>query len=92
MADPLITELEIRCALDAGHDGLFPKVLKALNSHVAPVLAQMFNLSLRTAHVPEDWRLAIVTPVAKIETSFLFSHPRTVHPLLGPVLRPSLPT
>ncbi len=68
MADTLISELEIRRALDglnphkgAGHDGLFPKVLKALNSHVAPVLAQMFNLSLRTAHVPEDWRL----PVAK---------------------------
>ncbi len=52
MADPLITELDIRRALDglyphkgAGHDGLFPKVLKALYSHIAPVLARMFNLS-----------------------------------------------
>ncbi len=51
MADPLITELEVRRALDglnphksAGPDGLFPKVLKALNSHIAPVLARMFNL------------------------------------------------
>ncbi len=72
VADPLITELEIRRALDglnphkgACPDGLFPKVLKALNSHIAPVLARMFNLSLQTAHVPEDWRRAIVTPVAK---------------------------
>ncbi len=45
MAAPVITELEIRCALDglnshkgAGPDGLFPKVLKALNSHMSPVL------------------------------------------------------
>ncbi len=38
MADPLITE----------------QVLKALNSHTAPVLAQMFNLLLQTAKVPED--------------------------------------
>ncbi len=79
MADPLITELEVRRALDglnpdkgAGPDGLFPKVLKALNSHIAPVLARMFNLSLQTAQVPGDWRRAIVTPVAK--------SPRTTDP------------
>ncbi len=46
MAALLITELEVRRALDglnphkgAGPDGLFPKVLKALNSHIAPILA-----------------------------------------------------
>ncbi len=61
MADSLITGLEVRCALDglnphkgAGPDVLFPKVLKALNSHIAPVLARRFNLSLQTAQVPED--------------------------------------
>ncbi len=48
-----------------GSTGLNPEVLKALNSHIAPVLARMFNLSLQTAQVPEDWRRAIVTPVAK---------------------------
>ncbi len=49
----------------AGPDGLFPKVLKALNSHITPVLARMFNLSLQTIQVPEDRRREIVTPVAK---------------------------
>ncbi len=46
MADPLITEQGVRRALDghnphkgAGPGGLFPEVLKALNSHIAPVLA-----------------------------------------------------
>ncbi len=46
MADPLITELEVRRTLDGltphkgnGPDGLIAKVLKALNSHNAPVLA-----------------------------------------------------
>ncbi len=60
---PLITELEIRRALDglnphkgAGPDGLFPKVLKALNSQIAPILARMFNLSPQTAQVPDDWQ------------------------------------
>ncbi len=72
MSDPLITELKVRRALDglyphkgAGLDGLFPKVLKALTSHIAPVLVQMFNLSLQPTQVPEDWCRAIVTPVAK---------------------------
>ncbi len=79
MADPLITELEIRHALDgpnphkgAGPDGLFPKVIKALSSNIAPVLARMFNLSLQTAEAPDDWRRAIVAPVAK--------SPRTTDP------------
>ncbi len=72
MADPLIAELEVRRALDglyphtgAGPDGLFPKALKALNSHIAPVLARMFNLLHQTAQVPKNWRRALVTPVAK---------------------------
>ncbi len=62
MADPLITELEIRRALDdlnphkgAGPDGLLPKVLKALNPHIAPIHVRMSNLSLQTATVLEDW-------------------------------------
>ncbi len=46
----------------AGPDGILPKVLKALNSHIATVLARMFNLSLQTAQVPEDCRRAIVCP------------------------------
>ncbi len=61
MADPLITKLEVRRALDglklhkgASPDGLFPKVLKALISHIAPLLARTLNLSLQTAQVPED--------------------------------------
>ncbi len=50
MADALITELEVRRALDclnphkgAGPNGLFPNVLKALSSHIAPVLARMYK-------------------------------------------------
>ncbi len=65
MSDPLITELEIRRALDglnphkgAGPDGLFPKVHKALNSRIARVLTRMLNLSLQTVQVPENWRRA----------------------------------
>ncbi len=50
---------------DARPDMLFAKVLKALNSHNAPVLARIFNHSLQTAQAPEDWHCAIVNLVAK---------------------------
>ncbi len=61
MADPLITELEIRRALDrlnhhktAGPDGLSPKVLKAHSYNISPVLSPLFSLLFQTAQVPED--------------------------------------
>ncbi len=78
VTDPLITDLEVMRALGglnphkgAGRDGLFPKVLKAINYHISPVFARMFNLSLRTAQVPEDWCLAIVTPRTTNPRQFL---------------------
>ncbi len=56
MADPPITKLEVRRALDgpklhkgAGPDGLFPTVLKALISHIA----RTFNRSIKTPQVPD---------------------------------------
>ncbi len=69
MADPLITELEDKRALDsfnphkgAGPDGLIHKVSKALNSHISSELARVFNLSVHIVQVPGSWRRAIVTP------------------------------
>ncbi len=53
VADPFITGMEVRRALaclnlhkGAGPDGLPPEALNALSSHIAPVLARMFNIFL----------------------------------------------
>ena len=40
-------------------------VLKECSSEIAPVLAYIFNESLAQGAVPDDWRLANVTPVFK---------------------------
>ncbi len=48
----------------AGPNGLFVKTLKALSHHIVDALNRMYDLSLQTAHVPEDWDCAIVTQVA----------------------------
>ncbi len=75
MANPHITESETQRTLEAlnpnkgaGPDGLFPKVLKTLSPYIAPTLTHIFNLSLQTSQIPDDWRHTIVTPVAKHPT------------------------
>ncbi len=66
-ADPLITELRVRRVLDslmhikaAALKQVFPDVVKALDAHVPLVLARMFNISLHTVQIPEDWCPAVV--------------------------------
>ena len=46
-------------------DGLNARVLKECSSEIAPVLAYIFNESLAQGTVPDDWRLANVSPVFK---------------------------
>ncbi|KFQ31543.1 hypothetical protein N331_02291, partial [Merops nubicus] len=43
--------------------GMYPRVLRELADVVALPLSIIFEKSLRTGEVPEDWRKANVTPV-----------------------------
>ncbi len=36
-----------------------------LSSYIDPVLSRLFKLYPQTSQIPDDWRCAIVTPVAK---------------------------
>ncbi len=72
MAIPHITESETQRALEAlnsnkgaGPDGLFPKALKTPSPFKAPTLSRIFNLSLQTSQIPDDWCHAIVTPMPR---------------------------
>ncbi len=49
----------------AGPDGLHPKVLRTLAPFLVEPRAELFNLSLLTADVPEDWRTATICPQFK---------------------------
>ena len=48
-----------------GPDGFLPKVLKEVQDEILPHLSTIFNTSIRTGCVPEDWREAEVTPIFK---------------------------
>uniref|UniRef100_A0A8C3H706 Reverse transcriptase domain-containing protein n=1 Tax=Chrysemys picta bellii TaxID=8478 RepID=A0A8C3H706_CHRPI len=48
-----------------GPDGIHPRVLKELKSEVVELLTKVCNLSFKSASVPNDWKLANVTPIFK---------------------------
>ena len=49
----------------SGPDQLPPRLLKELHDVIAPVLTHIFQISLTSGIVPNDWKHAIVAPVYK---------------------------
>ncbi len=49
----------------AGPDELHRKIVRALAPFIAERLTELFNLSLLTTEVPEDWESAIICPIFK---------------------------
>ncbi|KAF1431540.1 hypothetical protein FQV24_0014484, partial [Spheniscus mendiculus] len=71
--EPLIIQEEavndLLCHLDThksmGPDGIHPRVLRELAEELAKPLSIIYQQSWLTGEVPDDWRLANVTPIYK---------------------------
>ena len=48
-----------------GPDKFYPKILKQVKDKITKHLANIFNMSLHEGKVPEDWKLADITPIFK---------------------------
>ena len=48
-----------------GPDGIPARLLKECSHQIAPSLCSLFNDSLRSGHIPSEWKSADVTPVHK---------------------------
>ena len=59
----LIKRMDVNKAV--GPDGIPNKFLKACAEEIAPVLTDIFQLSLDTGQLPNDWKTANVTPLFK---------------------------
>jgi hypothetical protein len=66
------TELSISKKLESldpcsspGIVGIDTRVLKHCHSELAPILTRLFNECLRSSSVPEDWKVAFITPILK---------------------------
>ena len=66
--DALLSSLNIHKA--TGPDGISARVLKEMHSSIAPILKVIFDCSLNTGVVPNDWKIANVTPLLRRETDF----------------------
>ena len=57
--------LKLNVNKSCGPDKLYPRVLKELANEIAKPLQIIFNKTILEGKVPEDWKLANVTPIFK---------------------------
>ena len=57
--------LPLDCHKSLGPDEIHPRVLRELAQEIAEPLSIIYQRSLLTGEVPEDWRLANETPIYK---------------------------
>ena len=50
-----------------GPDGIPPRVIKELKEELAGPLTRLFQKSMETGRIPDDWREANVTPIYKMK-------------------------
>ena len=62
----LLQNLNVKKA--CGADGIEARFLKAGASAIAASLADLFNVSLSTGKVPNNWKCSRVTPVSSLVT------------------------
>ena len=56
---------ELSSSSSPGHVGIHTKVIKAMPEIFCPILQQLFNCCLELRKIPEDWKIAVVTPLYK---------------------------
>eukprot|EP00061_Rhincodon_typus_P001230 g14106.t1 len=58
-----LTGLKVDISL--GPDGLHPRVLKEITEEIVESLVVIFQESIESGRVPDDWKIANVTPLFK---------------------------
>ena len=73
---------ELLCSLDttkgSGDDDISAIMLKATALSITSAVTQLFNISLKLGEIPEDWKVARVTPIPKSHGK---SDPDNYHPI-----------
>ncbi|CAH1274650.1 Hypp5351 [Branchiostoma lanceolatum] len=62
----------------AGPDGITPCVLRELAKELSPILTTIYQSSMRTGQVPQDWKEALVTPMFKKGEHYTASNYRPI--------------
>ena len=72
----------------AGHDGIKPDLVKKIANEIAFPLSLVFNMSLSTGSVPDDFKVAKVVPIYKKDSPDNFGNyrPVSVLPCMSKIL------
>ena len=57
--------LKLKIDKSPGPDEIHPRLLKELADEVSPALACIYNTSLKSGSLPDDWKTAQVTAIYK---------------------------
>ena len=57
--------IDLPSSSSPGQLGIHGKVLKAMPDILCPILLQLFNSCLEFRKIPDDWKIAVVTPLFK---------------------------
>ena len=68
----------INTTKSSGPDEIKPIYLKKTSAVISPILAKIFNYSLRTSTFPDNWKLAYVTPIHKKNEEYLCKNYRPI--------------
>ena len=82
----LLSRYKLKTA--AGPDGVSSRILRETARSVSSSLTELFNLSLKKAKVPDQWKISNMTPIFKSggPSSALNYHPISLLPLISKIL------
>ena len=66
------------CSKACGPDQISARMLKVTASSIAPSITKLFNISIRTGKLPDQWKLSMVVPIPK---SSNLSEPSNYRPI-----------
>ena len=69
---------KIKIDSSSGPDDIYPKILYEVRYEILESLCYLFNLSLSTGKLPNDWKEAIIVPIYKNGDRILASNYRPV--------------
>ena len=72
----------------AGYDGISGKMLKSTAGSITPTLTALFNLSLSSGKIPQEWKIGRIAPVPKGPDRTLLSgyRPISILPVISKVI------
>ena len=79
MTEEVLHMLEhLDCSKACGPDLISARMLKVTASSIAPSITKLFNISIRTGKLPDQWKLSMVVPIPK---SSNLSEPSNYRPI-----------